>query len=346
MQTSEASETIPNQSAAMPVEVSHTVQFTGEAGEFFRIWIVNLMLTVLTVGIYSAWATVRTRRYFYANTRLTGHAFEYLAEPLQILRGRLIAFAVTAAYVGLGQFAPLWSLAILAGLFLLMPWIVILSLRFRARNSAWRGLRFQFVGDTTGAVVNFLLLPILAVFTFGLSYPWSKSRQQDYIASGHRFGGRGFTFRRDVGEYYAVYLIALILLTGGVVLAVLLGLLPMIGPLLAMIVFYLVYFLFFAYIMARIGNLFWNNLRLDGHRFESRLDPTRLAWLYFSNTVAIALTIGLAIPWALIRMAQYRAECLSLIADGSLDDYVAEAGSEVGATGSELGEVLELDLGL
>jgi len=38
--------------------------FTGKGGEYFRIWIVNICLTILTLGIYSAWATVRTRRYF------------------------------------------------------------------------------------------------------------------------------------------------------------------------------------------------------------------------------------------------------------------------------------------
>ncbi|MEM9624119.1 MAG: DUF898 family protein, partial [Pseudomonadota bacterium] len=41
---------------------SSTLSFTGDGTEYFRIWIVNLTLTLLTLGIYSAWAKVRTNR--------------------------------------------------------------------------------------------------------------------------------------------------------------------------------------------------------------------------------------------------------------------------------------------
>ncbi|MGI9420607.1 MAG: DUF898 family protein, partial [Geminicoccaceae bacterium] len=59
--------------------------FTGRAGEYFGIWIVNLLLSIVTLGIYSAWAKVRTRRYFYGNTKLADSTFDYLASPVQIL---------------------------------------------------------------------------------------------------------------------------------------------------------------------------------------------------------------------------------------------------------------------
>ena len=51
------------------------IQFTGKAGEYFAIWIVNVALTILTLGIYSAWAKVRTNQYFYGNTFLADSAF-------------------------------------------------------------------------------------------------------------------------------------------------------------------------------------------------------------------------------------------------------------------------------
>ena len=79
--------------------VRYEPEFTGRAGEFFGIWFVNLSLSILTLGIYSAWAKVRTERYFYGNTRLAGAAFEYFASPIAILKGRLIAYAVVAVLV-------------------------------------------------------------------------------------------------------------------------------------------------------------------------------------------------------------------------------------------------------
>ena len=82
-------DTIPASSAGdfyapsdTPQVVRHRPQFTGRAGEYFGIWFVNLLLSIVTLGIYSAWAKVRTERYFYGNTSLAGANFEYLASPI------------------------------------------------------------------------------------------------------------------------------------------------------------------------------------------------------------------------------------------------------------------------
>ena len=60
--------------------------FRGDGMEYFKIWIVNILLTIITLGIYSAWATVRNNRYFYSNLYLDNDNFRYLAEPLAILK--------------------------------------------------------------------------------------------------------------------------------------------------------------------------------------------------------------------------------------------------------------------
>ena len=69
-------------------------RFHGSGSEYFRIWLVNSILSLLTLGVYSAWAKVRRKRYFYGNTRLQGDSFEYLADPVKILKGRIIAAVV------------------------------------------------------------------------------------------------------------------------------------------------------------------------------------------------------------------------------------------------------------
>ena len=45
-----------------------SLEFHGSAREYFRIWIVNLCLTLLTFGIFSAWAKVRKKRFAYSHT--------------------------------------------------------------------------------------------------------------------------------------------------------------------------------------------------------------------------------------------------------------------------------------
>mgnify|MGYP000480286921 FL=1 len=80
--------------------------FNGKATEFFGIWIVNVLLTIVTLGIYSAWAKVRTHQYFYGNTKIGDDHFSYLATPIQILKGRIIAVAVLVTYMVLSSTMP------------------------------------------------------------------------------------------------------------------------------------------------------------------------------------------------------------------------------------------------
>src|SRR3977135_3565979 len=111
-------------------EKRHPVEFTADTGEYFRIWIVTLALTIVPLGIYSPWAKVRKRRYFYGHTRIDGEAFEYRANPLAILKGRLIAVAAIAVFYGVGYFAPLYQWLPWIPLLVGGPWLLVRSLAF------------------------------------------------------------------------------------------------------------------------------------------------------------------------------------------------------------------------
>ena len=82
-------------------------KFTGNAVEFFGIWVVNIALTIVSLGIYSAWAKVRTKQYFYGNTLLDHSAFQYLATPVQILKGRIITVLFFGFYYALSAMNPM-----------------------------------------------------------------------------------------------------------------------------------------------------------------------------------------------------------------------------------------------
>lgn len=339
--------------AEAPAIVRHRPEFSGRAGEYFGIWFVNLLLSIITLGIYSAWAKVRTERYFYANTRLAGSTFEYLASPLAILKGRLIAYAIVIALSLSAQFA-LGLYAFLAFLVaMLMPWVIVMSLRFRARNSGWRGLTFRF--DQTGASAYgpFMGWPILSALSLSLLYPVMKRRQHAFVVDGHWFGRKRFNFDATLGAYYAPYGVAiglgLFLLigmgfgVGGVVMAT--GGQSSSVPLAVyavMVAFYLGFFALMAMLQVRYTNLFWNSTRLGTHRFESTLRVRDMIWLYASNLVAIVCTLGLAVPWAMIRLARYRADHFTVVASGSIEDFIADADSQYGAGGAELIDALDV----
>jgi len=350
----------------IPQPVRHPVEFTGRAGEFFGIWMVNLVLSVLTLGIYSAWAKVRTERYFYGNTRLAGAPFEYLAQPIAILKGRLIAYAVAIA---LGISAHFQVLVVWIPLFLvillLLPWLVQRTLRFRARYSAWRGLRFRFVESVSEAYVNFMFRPFVGLITFYMLSPWVRMHQHAYVVSGHRFGGRRFGFQGDLGSYYipfliamglgiAVYIVGVVAVFAGAFIGAAVGgdtgpepsAMAMAGIFIPLAMIYLVLLVLPVYLRTRYTNLMWKYASLGGHRFESTLRARDVIWIYLSNGVAIVFSIGLLVPWAMIRIARYRASKFALLAQGELDDFVAEAERAESATGAELMDALDLDVDL
>ena len=341
----------------------HVVEFTGRASEFFGIWFVNLLLSVLTLGIYSAWAKVRTERYFYGNTRLAGAPFEYLAQPIAILKGRLLAYAVAIA-LGLCAHFQIWVvyvpliLAVLA----LLPWLIQRTLRFRARYSAWRGLRFRFVEGVYEAYVNFMFKPMLGFITLYLLSPWVRMQQHEYLVTGHRFGGKRFRFAGDLGQYYLPFLISIGL--GMAIYFVMVALIMAIAffaasgekggtapntwllvtMMLPLVAVYLSLLALPVFLRTRYTNLMWNFASLGGHRFESTLRARDVIWIYVSNGVAIVLSLGLLVPWAMVRLARYRARHFVLLATGDLDEFVAEREREEGAAGAELLDALDLDM--
>ena len=115
-----------------------SLRFTGSGWEYFRIWVTNTALTLLTLGVFSAWATVRTRRYFYGNTWLGDSAFNYTARPLTVLTGRIIVVAVLIALWVAQVFSLAYYLIGSLLLFLLFPWIAMRARSFRLRNSCYR----------------------------------------------------------------------------------------------------------------------------------------------------------------------------------------------------------------
>ncbi|MEQ9883087.1 YjgN family protein [Pectobacterium brasiliense] len=144
----------------------HRVQFHGKAGEYFAIWLVNGLLTIITLGIYSAWATVRRRRYFYGNTEINGDRFDYHAQPIQILKGRLLVIAgIILFYIVLAMSPTLGTILALA-FAALIPIIVIRNWRYDAIMSSYRGIRFNYHCQTGRAYWVLLLCPILLLLAF------------------------------------------------------------------------------------------------------------------------------------------------------------------------------------
>jgi len=133
-----------------------TPAFSGSGGEYFRIWIVNLLLTIATFGIYSAWAKTRRLQYFYRNTQLAGASFDFLGDPKAILRGRIVAVVLVATYQYAFGFSFEAGVATVCVLAAALPFMMRSALRFRLSNTVYRGLPFGFGGSLGGAYLVYL----------------------------------------------------------------------------------------------------------------------------------------------------------------------------------------------
>jgi uncharacterized membrane protein YjgN (DUF898 family) len=341
-------------------------RFTGDGGEYFRIWIVNLALSVLALGIYSAWAKVRRKRYFSQHTLLDGHNFEYLGDPVAILKGRIVAFALLFIYVLAHQAMPLLVPVLALGFFAALPWIVVRTLRFNARNTRHRGLCFDFQGSLGEAARIFFGWSLLLLPTFGLILPYLLYRKSAFIAGNHVYGTVRSQFVGRAKSFYGVFLAAFVLMLAPLVLMVagfvvfagversaplgredLTALFGVLG--LALVALYSFLPVLAGYLNARIARLTFTGTHLGELEFESRHIARALIWLYLSNLVLIVLTLSLFIPWARVRAARFWLHNLVLVGPNySLGFFVvaAEGGSPGGAAGAEIAEAFDLDIAL
>ncbi len=316
-------------------------KFTGNGAEFFKIWIVNIFLSIITLGIYSAWAKVRTNKYFYGNTWLNDSAFDYLADPVTILKGRVIAVVLFLAYVLSGEFYPEISGILLLVFLIFLPWLISKSLRFRMRYTAYRNIRFGFDGTVWEAAKAYTLMLLLLPFTLGLLFPYMIYMQARYFVSNTRYGIDQFTFTVSSGQYYRIYLTAAFALFLSVIASGIMGLL---NPLLSVLVLMAGYVLVVTFIQVETINLMFDNTQLGDHSFSSSLEIWPYFKLYFVNTIAIILTLGLFYPWAKVRIARYRTENLQMMLQGNLDHYVEAQQQDVKALGEEAGDIFDIDL--
>ncbi len=195
-----------------------SVGYLGKPG-LFGIVIKNLLLTIITLGIYRFWARTRLRRYFWSNIVVAGEPIEYTGTGSELFVGFLIALAillplgVTYAAVEralLGNVAATVALKLLyvAALATLVQAAKFRARRYRLSRTAWRGIRAGQSGSTWRYIGLSWLYGLLSLATLGLAVPWSDVALERYKVNHSWFGESGFTLeasgRRLLGRWLVV----------------------------------------------------------------------------------------------------------------------------------------------
>jgi uncharacterized membrane protein YjgN (DUF898 family) len=352
--------------------------FTGTGQEYFRIWLVNLTLTVATLGIYSAWAKVRRLQYFDRNTHLAGAVFDFRGNPFAILRGRLLALLMLSVYQYAFGFSAVVAMLTVGVLALALPFLMRGALRFRLQNTEYRGLRFGFAGSAGGAYLTFL--PVLLVFVLPgflatlfpdewwialsflvyLLWPAFHARLKSYQHGYVQFGAARSHYAGGVWPFYRFYLIAfgLVLVTAAAFL--LLGFVatmvaksgggnhPVLNTIAiasGAVMFYLCVLMTFPYMAARVHNWVWSRTSFPGLRFHSDMSARAFARLQLANVLLTLLTLGLYRPFAVVRIHRFKLAALTVVADAGFEQLLADAATRTaGAAGDGAADFFGFDL--
>jgi uncharacterized membrane protein YjgN (DUF898 family) len=320
---------VPTTASALPGE--RHLRFHGSAWSLLGIHIVNVLFTLLTLGIYYFWGKARVRAYLCGASELEGDRFAYHGTGAELLVGFVKGVVVFGVPVLLLSVLPqvygapdvvtsalamlLWLLGLL-----LVPVAMVGSRRYRLSRTSWRGIRFSFRGAARDFVGIFVVGTILTSLTLGIYYPVFATRRQAFMIGHAYFGSRKFDFDANGRALIGPFLVMLLLLV----------------PTLGLSCFW------FA---ARRHRFFTEHTRFGATRFRSTLRGRSLAWLQISNVLAIVFTLGLAWPWTVARSVRFYYHYVAL--EGPLDvSDVRQDAHAASATGEGLAGILDADFGV
>lgn len=325
--------------------------FRGSGGTLLGMQIVNVCLTILTLGVYHFWGKAKIRRYLFSHTAFGHDRFAYHGTGKELYQGFLKAmlvfglpyFSLGAAhtFLELPRWIDLLSQA-LAGLvlFLYVPVAMVNARRYRCSRTSWRGIRFSFRGRTSEFLTLYFRGWGFTILTLGSYYPYFQTQRQAFLHAHTYFGNQRFGFTGHGSGLmfpFAVTLISTYIVLGvcGLALAfqltnagLTLLLIPFVlGPL-------------WVWLLGQKQKYFWDHTTFGHARFSSDITWQNLFTLYLGNLGLLLVTLGWAWPWVTVRNARFFIGALSL--QGSVDlDRVLQDTTQSSVTGEGLSNLLD-----
>jgi uncharacterized membrane protein YjgN (DUF898 family) len=310
-----------------PVAI-HRFQFHAVGGSLFGIHIVNVLLTLVTLGLYYFWGKVRVRRYLMSQTEFEGDRFAYHGTGGELLLGflkamiffflPLVALGAVPLVPGGKPLEPLARVLTYIIVAVFVPVAMIGARRYRLSRTSWRGIRFSLRARTRTFVRLFLEGSFLTSITLSIYYPIFETRRFGFLTAHSYFGQRPFGFDGHGRELLRPYLLTLLLT------------LPTVG---------ICWFWF----QARKLRYFWSHTTFEGARFRCFVTGGGLLKLAIVNALLLIVTLGLGWPWVVARNGRFVCSMIELAGVLNLEAIVQEP-QTAPATGDALSSLIGADV--
>ena len=318
------------------MEASNTnsrVVHTGTGGEYFVIMLVNFLLTVFTLGIYSFWAKARRRRYLWSHTSFDGEQFEYDGTGLETFVGFLkatgIMLVLGAAFGGAVWFlfsvVPVLAMVVMAlaylFLVLVLPFAALFGAqRYQLSRTRLRGVRFALTGSAIKYGFTAFGQTLLVGLTLGLYAPFASMKLHRYRTEHAFYGSEQLQFNGKGKEVFASFFIAWLLT------------LPTLG-------------LIWLWYVAKVSSYKARHTCLNALRFDTTFTGGQLFWMMLSNLLIVVFTLGLGAPWAVVRAMRFQTS--HTVVNGELDwTTVKQAAEKASATNEGFADALDVSYGI
>lgn len=189
--------------------------FSGNWRDYAPIAFTNLLLTIVTLGLYRFWATTRTRKYLWAHTRFIDDQLEWTGTGKELFVGFLMVLLLIGLPFLFIQFGAqaliLQGRPGLAGILTFASVILILymvglarfrALRYRLSRSWWHGIRGGSDDQGFGYGLSYLWKSAVGSLAAGLMIPWSMMSLWNERWNKMSFGPHMF---ESAGDYRPVF---------------------------------------------------------------------------------------------------------------------------------------------
>jgi uncharacterized membrane protein YjgN (DUF898 family) len=348
------------------------ISWSGKPWNLVGLSLLNALLAVVTFGVYSFWGRTEVRRRIWSSVRIHGEPLAYTGTGAELLLGFLIAFGLVLLPISLVTYAAILAFgpqSPAAGFVQLLLYMIILILvgiavyrarRYRLSRTTWRGIRGTMVGSPLAYGLTSFLTILLYPLTLGWIAPWRAMYLQRWLTRDTRFGNRPLCFEGSSAPLYprfALLWFGTILLYIGAIAAISLALpditvrLPgsrltgrdiAIGLGIAFAALIL-WSIMSAWYRASLYNHFAHATTFEGARFVLDTTAGGLIWLFVTNYLLNAFTVGILRPVASARSARYFIERLQLV--GSVDLHrIAQSEAALDRTGEGLAQAFDVDV--